>query len=75
MSTSAVDPGDPGDLVGTNAVSVVADPSPMNRPPVFDCVYAYAYQCAVKVARAGTKCSKCLVRATEPSIVDIQSEL
>ena len=72
MSTSAVDPGDPGE---TNAVSVIAAPSPINRPPVFDCVYAYAYQCAEKVGRAGTKCIKCLVRATEPSIVDIQSEI
>ena len=72
MTTSAIGL---GDSVGTNAVRDIAATSPIDRLPMFDCVYAYEYQCAEKVEKAGTKCSKCRVRTTEPSIVDIQSDL
>ena len=71
MSTSAIYP---GDSLGTSAMRTIAVPCLIDRLPMFDCVYAYEYYCVKKVERAGTKCRQCLVKTTEPSIVEMQSE-
>ena len=49
------------------------DPEPAD-PSDFDCVNKPLYDCPEGVDRAGARCSLCIVRTSECSVFDINSE-